>query len=78
MRFKLAGAQLLLNVSGKDADDGDKDDGTSQVVAFGVESGLVIAIVGLWFVTNARLLLATVPSTPIIFLLILPMILYQK
>lgn len=54
MKFKLAGAPLLLNISDKDADDGDKDDGTSQVLAFGVESGLVTAIAGQWFACKCK------------------------
>lgn len=35
--FKLAGAQLLFNISGKDAEEGHKGDGASHVVAFGVD-----------------------------------------
>lgn len=39
VKFKLAGAPLLLSISGKDADDGHKDDGTYHVVMFTVSLG---------------------------------------
>lgn len=64
MKFKLAGAPLLLNISGKDADDGDKDDGTSQVLAFGVESGLVTAIAGQWFACKCKAPVSHCPLYP--------------